>query len=76
MGGMAAGPDAEDHVGIGDPNTPGGGLEPGLPGDLPKTGDDADPRPWLILLAVSAPILRYILFTEKKKNDRKGRGSL
>ena len=32
----------------------------------PKTADDADPRPWLIILAISVFILRYILFFRKK----------
>jgi len=45
---------------------------PGRPGNPPKTGDDADPRPWLILLAVSAFVLRRILFF-RKNQDKEGR---
>lgn len=54
---------------IDDPDIPGGGIEtpPNYDNvDLPKTGDDMDARPWLIILAISTLILRYILFFRKK----------
>ena len=64
-----------------DPNIPGGGLDipggpggqpggPGGPGNIPKTGDDTDARPWLITLMVSTIILRYVLFNRKKSNNK------
>lgn|GEM_PF-1722756 len=62
----------EDIYGIDESRLPGGGLDAGLPDNLPKTGDETDPRPWLILLAASAPILRYILFRGRQQTKRKG----
>ena len=38
------------------------------PGNVPKTGDDADPRLWLIILTVSTYILRHVLFFRKSKH--------
>jgi len=49
----------------GNPNVPVIPDKPRDPGKPPKTGDDADARPWLIILAVSAYILRYVLFIKK-----------
>ena len=36
-------------------------------GKTPKTGDDSNPRLWLITLAVSVFIIRYILFFKKRE---------
>ena len=38
------------------------------PSEIPKTGDDTDPAPWLILLTFCAFLLRHILFFGKKSN--------
>jgi hypothetical protein len=43
---------------------------PATPSHSPKTGDDADPRLWLITLAVSAFILRHVLFFRKKQVEK------
>lgn len=42
-------------------------TEPKEPSKPVKTGDDADPRPWLIILTISVFILRHILFFKKTK---------
>ena len=51
-----------------DGDTPRGGRDPDpdIPGGVPKTGDEANPRLWLIVLAVSTFILRRELFFRKK----------
>ena len=36
-------------------------------GKPPKTGDDAEPKQWLIISVISVFILRYILFFKKRK---------
>ena len=49
---------------------------PGSSGTFPKTGDDADPRLWLIAAVISAIALRKILFHKKEDNNaQKGEGS-
>ena len=53
------------------PGTPDTDTPPGSPGTPPKTGDDADPRLWLILLAASAFALRRALFF-RKNQDKEG----
>lgn len=53
-----------DIIGIGDDGTPMGGRDPeaSQPGNIPKTGDSADPTLWLLVLAASTAILRKVLF--------------
>jgi len=41
--------------------------KPGGSGGNPKTGDETDARIWLILLAVSACMARYILYKKEEK---------
>lgn len=65
-GGRNRPPPPDDTLNIHDPDTPAIGTEIG-PWMVPKTGDDTDPRPWLIILAVSAIILRRVLFFRKNK---------
>ena len=36
-------------------------------GVTPKTGDEANPAPWLFMLAGNAAAMRYVLFTKKTK---------
>ncbi|MCL1810074.1 MAG: Cna B-type domain-containing protein [Clostridiales bacterium] len=59
-----------DTIDIGEENPPTAGKdpEPGkeLPIGIPKTGDGADPRPWLIILAASTILLRKALFFRKR----------
>ena len=63
-------PSPDDGSDIFDPNTPGGGMfVPPEPGEIPRTGDDMDARLWLMLIAVSAIILRYVLFFSKAEID-------
>ena len=64
-------PPAEEDDGhhIDDPGIPGGGRDaaPDYSNfEIPKTGDDADARPWLIIMAVCALTLRYVLFFKKR----------
>jgi len=49
---------------IDDPDAPRGGRDPDP--NIPKTGDEADPRPWLIILAISTFLLRRELFFRKR----------
>lgn len=53
-----------------DGDTPRGGRdpEPDIPGGVPKTDDEANPRLWLIILTVSTLILRRELFFRKKEH--------
>ena len=51
----------------GNPDVPGTPDKPRDPGKPPKTGDDTDAKPWLIILAVCAFILRYELFIKKER---------
>ncbi|MCL1810077.1 MAG: Cna B-type domain-containing protein [Clostridiales bacterium] len=61
-----------DLIGIGDDGTPTTGRDPdaGLPGNIPKTGDGADPRVWLLILAASTIILRKALFSRARNKAR------
>ena len=59
-------PEIDPNFNIGDGDVPEGGKDY-VPGNVPKTSDDADPRPWLIILAVSTLILRRQLFFKKTK---------
>jgi hypothetical protein len=53
---------------IPDDNIPGGGRDdPNPPESTPKTGDDANPRLWLIMLAISTFVLRHELFFRKNR---------
>jgi len=66
-------PGEEDNgLNIHDPGIPGEGYDQPNKGnfEFPKTGDDMDPRPWLMILAISTLILRHILFFRKKKNSK------
>ena len=56
-------PDPDPNSNIDDPDAPRGGRDPDP--NIPKTGDDANPRLWLIILAVSAFLLRRELFFSK-----------
>lgn len=72
-------PPGDGGHGIFDPNIPGGGLDaPGgteaPPGSIPRTGDETDPSLWLLVLALSATALRYMLFFRKNKNNEQRRG--
>jgi len=51
----------------GNPNVPVIPDRPYDPGRPPKTGDDTDARPWFIILAVCACILRHMLFIKKER---------
>ena len=51
----------------GNPSVPGVPYKPTDPGKPPKTGDDTDARPWFIMLAVCAYMLRYMLFIKKER---------
>ena len=54
------------------PIMPEGPKTPEKPaGESPKTGDDADPRGWIILITLSVIILRRILFFRKRKEGLK-----
>ena len=62
----------DNSHGIYDPHIPGGGLDSPedtgrVPGSIPKTGDETDPSLWLLVLAASAAMLRYVLFLRKNK---------
>jgi len=50
-----------------DPGRPGRPNNPSDPGVPPKTGDDANAKPWLIIPAVCAYILRYVLIVRKER---------
>ena len=63
----------EDELHIIDPGIPGSGVD--ISPDygnlvLPKTGDDMDARPWLIIITICALILRHVLFFRKKTDDK------
>jgi hypothetical protein len=56
----------------GKPSEPDKPSKPISPGALrPKTSDDTDVRPWLIILAVCACVLRYTLFMRKNGDEGK-----
>jgi len=58
---------ASEHIGGNIPQTSGAEKSNPPAGTSPKTGDDEiDPRFWLTMLAVSAFILRYLLFFRAK----------
>jgi len=60
-----------DTIGIPDEDSPSAGRDPNreleLPTNIPKTGDAANPRLWLIILAASTLMLRYVLFFRTKR---------
>jgi len=60
-------PNPETTPGSEDTPKPG---KPGTPGSGPKTGDDANPGLWLILLSVSVFLLRRVLFFGKKHKTK------
>jgi hypothetical protein len=63
------GRDPDPNADIPEGGIPGGGRDPD-PNNIPKTGDEADPRLWLMILAVSTLILRHELFFRKKKHTQ------
>jgi hypothetical protein len=65
-------------IDISEPAAPGVDLAPDPypypypdPDDLPKTGDNANPEPWLVLMALSAFVLRQILFYDRNREKRR-----
>ncbi|MCL1816260.1 MAG: hypothetical protein FWG43_01480, partial [Clostridiales bacterium] len=66
-------PDPDPNTNIDEDGIPGAGLDyiPEPPQNIPKTSDDANPRLWLIVLALSTIILRYELFLRKKGKKSK-----
>ena len=66
-GGISISPDPEDPTSsLYDGDTPWGGKRLN-PDGSPRTGDNALPLPWMILLALSMIILRRVLFFGKKR---------
>ncbi|MCL1805760.1 MAG: Cna B-type domain-containing protein, partial [Clostridiales bacterium] len=68
--------EGDPGIDIYDHGVPGGGRDASLNQfEIPKTGDDMDAIPWLIIAAVSAIILRYIILLRIQSKSKKEKES-